>query len=113
MWCSSLLRSAKLDEQLDTEDGDVMMQLLTLGHPELTQKMHLTSADGAAVPVSVIVHNRGDKALGRAFALVKSDGSPPMDFSYRRCIAGLKKKALQGSLPSMSTSSPQLQTLAA
>jgi len=50
MWCSSLLRSAKLDEQLDTEDGDVMMQLLTLGHPELTQKMHLTSADGAAVP---------------------------------------------------------------
>jgi hypothetical protein len=46
-----------------------------------------------------MVHNRGDKALGRAFTLLKSDGSPAMDFSYRRCIAGLKKKAMQGALP--------------
>jgi hypothetical protein len=29
---------------LGAEDGEVMMQLLMVGHPELTHKMKLTSA---------------------------------------------------------------------
>jgi len=97
-YCSDLLKETPANEDLSEEDNAVMLDLLTTGHPEYEKKMSLTSNNGEngelAEAKSIYVRSVGNS---KAYTVRKSDGTA-MDFGYRRCITGLKKKAQAGSL---------------
>jgi len=94
-YCSNLLKHTVEGSRLGSKDEAVVMELLTVGHPEYTRKMLLTSSGtGGADPEQIQVRSEGTIHPGKAFTLIKSDGTT-MNFSFRRCIAGLKKMEKQ------------------
>jgi hypothetical protein len=53
-YCSNLLKDAPVEEALSAEDDAIMLDLLTLGHPEFDEKMALTSTDGESAEAKSI-----------------------------------------------------------
>ena len=54
-YCSALLKKSSADCRLAPEHEKVMIELLTVGHPEFLRKLELTSTETSAAPEQIIV----------------------------------------------------------
>lgn len=60
-YCSNLLKHTVEGSRLGSKDEAVVMELLTVGHPEYTRKMLLTSSGtGGAAPEQIQVSSMCD-----------------------------------------------------